>query len=161
MKQNENQLTLHEATSVERETHAFRVLRTKANQNSAELAGMVQGIDVAQKICHELSQAAGWWQEYDDMPEQYRKYYLGTKYSLIHSECSEGFEGLRKGLADSHLPHRNAEEVELADMIIRALDYAGKRGMDVAGAILEKLAYNQQRADHKPEARAAEGGKTF
>jgi hypothetical protein len=34
-------------------------------------------------------------------------------------------------------------------------------GYDLAGAIMEKLAYNQQRADHKPEARAAEGGKSF
>lgn len=31
----------------------------------------------------------------------------------------------------------------------------------LAGAVIEKLAYNQQRADHKPENRYAEGGKVF
>lgn len=29
------------------------------------------------------------------------------------------------------------------------------------GAVVEKLAYNAQRADHKPENRAKEGGKKF
>jgi hypothetical protein len=41
------------------------------------------------------------------------------------------------------------------------MDMAGGLGLDVPGAIAEKLAYNQSRADHKPEARAAAGGKAF
>lgn len=35
------------------------------------------------------------------------------------------------------------------------------RGFDLEGAITEKVAYNLQRADHKRENRAKEGGKTF
>ena len=43
--------------------------------------------------------------------------------------------------------------------IIRAMDLAGHEGWDLAGAIIEKLYYNAQRADHKIENRLAEGGK--
>jgi hypothetical protein len=34
-------------------------------------------------------------------------------------------------------------------------------GLDLGGAIAEKLAYNAQRADHKMEHRMQEGGKKF
>lgn len=114
-----------------------------------------------QWLCHELAARSGWWKEYDEMPEQYRKHFIGAKMALVHSEVSEAVEGQRKGLMDSHLPHRSAEEVEIADTIIRLLDIAEKRELDVFGAIIEKLAYNQERADHKLENRAVEGGKTF
>jgi len=62
---------------------------------------------------------------------------------------------------DDHLPHRKMEEVEMADAIIRILHLAGRFEYDLAGAIEEKLQYNAKRADHKPENRAAEGGKKF
>lgn len=38
---------------------------------------------------------------------------------------------------------------------------AGAEGYDLAGAIAEKLAYNQQRADHRLENRAKPGGKAY
>lgn len=119
------------------------------------------GLANAQWMCHELAAASGWWIEYDEMPEQYRKHFIGAKMALVHSEISEAVEGARKGKMDDHLPHRPATEVEFADAIIRIFDMADKLKLDVAGAIVEKLAYNQQRADHKLENRAAEGGKTF
>lgn len=81
--------------------------------------------------------------------------------ALMHSELSEMLEGVRKGLPDSHLPYRSAEEVELADLLIRALDYAGYRGMDIQGAVTDKRRYNKTRADHTREARLAAGGKKF
>lgn len=115
------------------------------------------GVHVMQDICHKLAVKSGWWTNVD----VHDKNVLGTKIALMHSELSEALEGVRKGLADSHLMHRSAEEVELADCIIRIFDYAGARNLDLSSAILEKLAYNQQRADHKPENRAADGGKKF
>lgn len=81
--------------------------------------------------------------------------------NLIHSEISEAVEGRRKGLMDDHLPHRKMEEVEMADAVIRILHLAGRFEYDLAGAIEEKLQYNAKRADHKPENRAAAGGKKF
>jgi NTP pyrophosphatase (non-canonical NTP hydrolase) len=80
---------------------------------------------------------------------------------LIVSELAEAMEGDRKNKMDDHLPHRESREVELADALIRICDLAGAYNLDLAGAVVEKMAYNAQRADHKPEARAAEGGKAY
>lgn len=108
---------------------------------------------------HTASVDAGWWSELRHMhPNQARMMYA-TKIALIHSEVSEMLEGLRKGGRDDHLPGRSMEEVEAADVFIRLADYCGARRIDLAGAVNEKLRYNQQRADHKPEVRAASGGK--
>lgn len=80
---------------------------------------------------------------------------------LIVSEIAEAMEGERKDLMDDKLPHRKMAEVELADAVIRICDYCGKYNYDLQGAVLEKLEYNRVRPDHKPEARAAEGGKKW
>jgi len=80
---------------------------------------------------------------------------------LMVSEIAEAMEGERKDLMDDKLPHRKMAEVELADTLIRIFDYAGGFGYDVGGAMVDKLAYNAQRADHKPENRAGENGKKF
>jgi hypothetical protein len=44
---------------------------------------------------------------------------------LVITELSEAVEGIRKDLMDDHLPHRKMEEVEIADAMIRLLDYCG------------------------------------
>ena len=79
----------------------------------------------------------------------------------MHSELSEAMEGERKKLMDDHLPHRPMPEVEMADAVIRIMDYCGRWGYDIGGAILEKMEYNRNRADHKIENRVKEGGKAF
>lgn len=86
---------------------------------------------------------------------------VGELLCLIHSEISEAMEGHRKGLMDDKLPHRRMIEVELADAMIRILDVSAGLGFDLGGAVMEKLAYNAIREDHKPEARLAEGGKKY
>lgn len=107
--------------------------------------------------CHEASAKAGWWKEGDtENPLMF-----SNKLCLIHSEVSEAMEGDRKSLMDDKLPHRPMREVELADVVIRVFDLAGAYGLDLAGAIVEKMEYNAQRADHKPENRAKAGGKAY
>ncbi|HEX8552527.1 MAG TPA: hypothetical protein VF681_13345, partial [Abditibacteriaceae bacterium] len=59
------------------------------------------------------------------------------------------------------LPHRQMRVVELADALIRICDLAGAYGMDLGGAVAEKMAFNAIRPDHKLEARKADGGKAY
>ncbi|PWT76425.1 MAG: hypothetical protein C5B59_06680 [Bacteroidetes bacterium] len=83
------------------------------------------------------------------------------KLLLIVGEIIEAHEGLRKGTMDKHLPHRKTECVELADALIRMLDYIGEYHPDFGEALVEKLEYNKTREDHTRESRLAPGGKKF
>lgn len=112
---------------------------------------------VLQAECHGASSRAGWWSG-TDLSD---RHVVPAKLCLIHSEVSEAMEGHRKNLMDDKLPHRPMIEVELADAAIRIFDLAGALGLDLGGAIAEKMAFNAHRPDHKPEARAAAGGKAY
>ena len=114
-----------------------------------------------QNACHDTARAAGWWNESDPKTSKANPLHFSNKLCLVHSEISEAMEGDRKNLMDDKLPHRSMREVELADAVIRIFDLAGGYDMDLAGAIVEKLQYNSTRADHKPENRAALGGKSY
>lgn len=137
---------------------------------------IVNSVGLLVAACHGAAYNAGWWHgphplgrddlsyNYRDIarsPYRYGKALVAEKLDLCHSELSEALEGVRKGKMDDHLPHRLSVEVELADALIRICDLAGALDLDLGGAVAEKMAYNAQRADHKPEARTADGGKVF
>lgn len=100
-----------------------------------------------------------WWHDINTGEKLNRN--KGELIALMHSELSECLEGVRKDINDTHLIHRKMEEVELADAIIRILDYAGGFNLDIDGAIAEKRVYNANREDHKREARLKSDGKKF
>ena len=128
--------------------------------NVAELHKM--GAELLTGMSHAIhadNKAAGW---YTDLktgePKQVN---VGEKLMLVVSEIAEAMEADRKNLMDDKLPHRKGVEVELADAMIRIFDLSGYLGLDLGGAVMEKLVYNSKRPDHKPENRLKEGGKAY
>ncbi len=111
-------------------------------------------------ICDEIHrQNARWWRDLHTGQPLQRN--VGEMLMLCVSELAEAMEGHRKGLPDDKLPHRPMLEVELADCVIRICDMAAGLGLDLGGALVEKLAYNQTRIDHTDAARLAPGGKAY
>ena len=117
---------------------------------------------------HQRNVASGWWTDIktgetllgkDEHGRDRRN--VPELLCLVHSEISEAMEGYRKNLPDDKLPHRSMFEVELADCMIRMFDIAGAHNLDLGGALIEKLNYNQNRADHKIENRLKDDGKKF
>ena len=127
-------------------------------------------IETLQRKIHQGNVDAGWWTDLDTLQSlveecrirtRFGKALVAEKLALIHSEVSEAMEASRKNLMDDKLPHRKGIEVELADAVIRILDLAGALELDLAGAIQEKLMYNQTREDHKIENRQQPNGKSY
>jgi len=122
-----------------------------------------------QHYCHGQAKYNGWWTDMltgQDLtstgyPKVSPTKNVGELIALAHSELSEALEHHRKLLMDDKLPHRNGLEVELADCLIRIFDMCGGLGLDVAGAISEKLLFNSQRSDHQIKNRLEVGGKRF
>jgi len=131
------------------------------DDTNGNLPTILRGITDAIQMCHGASKTAGWWTNLATGESTVGTRNKGELLMLIVSEVAEAMEGERKNRMDDHLPHRKMVEVELADAIIRIFDYAGAFNLDLAGAMLEKLAYNASRADHKIESRLLDDGKKF
>lgn len=129
-------------------------------------ADMVRnGINYAVRECHARAYNNGWWTDKEgniikiDPTSSEGIATLGWKLLLIVTEIAEAAEGTRKRLPDDHLPQYSMLDVELADAFIRICDLAGAMDIPLQEIVLDKLDYNDQRADHKPENRAKAGGK--
>lgn len=129
--------------------------------NEATQASVYLACENLTAACHGLAFRAGRWTDLKTGEDLRGKRNVGELLCLVHSEISEAMEAHRKSKMDDHLPHRKGFELELADAVIRIFDIAGGYGLDLGGAIAEKLAYNAKRADHQLENRRAVGGKAY
>ena len=86
---------------------------------------------------HNNAVSKGWW----DAPRN-----DGELLALVHSEVSEALEALREGNpASDKIPGFSEVEEELADVCIRIMDMAVKRGWRVPEAIVAKIEFNTER----------------
>jgi len=74
--------------------------------------------------------------------------------ALLHSEVYEVMDALRRGNpASERIPKFGAVEEELADIVIRCMDWSAKKGYRLAEAIVAKHLFNKNRPhehDGKP-----------
>jgi NTP pyrophosphatase (non-canonical NTP hydrolase) len=106
----------------------------KASKREVEV---ITALYYVQGQVHQIAVSKGWWDEERND---------GEMIALMHSELSEALEGLRHGNPPSaKIPEYSQAEEELADVIIRILDFAGKYKYNLPEAILAKMEYNMNR----------------
>lgn len=108
----------------------------------------------------------GWWKERDALLSlayrhsgimgQFAQTTLdAANLALIHSETSEALENVRHAYEpDDKIPEFSGVEAELADVLIRIMDFSAKRGFRIAEAVIAKMAMNKTRSEKH-------GGKTL
>ena len=86
---------------------------------------------------HQTAVEHGWWEA--ERP-------VGEVLMLVVTEVAEAMEAYRAGNPESDkIPGHTKMAEELADAVIRILDYAEGAGIDLAAALKAKMAYNETR----------------
>jgi NTP pyrophosphatase (non-canonical NTP hydrolase) len=125
------------------------------NSNEAPFRSFVDGWNSVTEEVHKTATDKGFWKDYDlalemNLKTEGLKWIVSALHSqklmLIGDELSEAHEAVRSGNPPSVKAEGFSQmEEELADAIIRIMDFSGKLGLDIPGAMLAKMAYNAKR----------------
>jgi hypothetical protein len=126
----DNKPPVNEPTKIDPVT--LRVVLTQ-EQVDAQFVAL---LDRFAKTVYDLNVKNGFW----EAPNK------GEKIALIHSELSESLENIRHGTTpDDKIPQFTGEIAELADAVIRILDYCKHYELPLGDAIIAKHNYNLTR----------------
>lgn len=117
--------TEHHAQEVQRVGDAFFILA----------GGLQAAIEKHSQLISNWNARQGFW-DCDN---------TGEKIALMHSELSEALEADRKDLMSDHIADFSGVEEELADCMIRIMDFAGHHNLRLSEAITAKLQFNLSR----------------
>jgi hypothetical protein len=124
---------------------------------SSEENLILSAIKILTAELHLNSLDKGFWDEEDALLEKchentklYRRVkqlFNAEKIALMHSELSEGLEGCRKDgeILDTHCPDFLNIEIEMADAIIRILEFCQRRNFRIGDALIAKHNFNLTR----------------
>ena len=120
-----------------------------------EQEALVTTINAFAKLCAQQAQKSGFSEDPDRIrlalqprPNDlawFESCELQAELARIGSEVGEAVEAVRKPAPDHHLPQFDNLVVELADVLIRIGDTAGRRNMPLGEAIVSKMLYNASR----------------
>ena len=96
---------------------------------------LTAALETQATLISQFMQAQGFWESVN----------IGEKIALMHSELSEALEADRKNLDAEHIHGFTGVEEELADVIIRVLDFAGHYNLRLGEALSAKITYNLSR----------------
>ena len=86
------------------------------------------------------------WDEAEELQQRLQPLFALAKLQLVNTELSEWAEAVRHPEAMSeHCPTLTAEEEEAADAIVRILDLAAARKLNVGKALIYKMLFNGRR----------------
>ena len=134
--------TARPLTDAEWKRQQAEAINRRKQQIGATIAVLMPAVafqfEQLQAQVYAANEAQGFWDGADDN--------TASKIALMHSELSEALEADRKGIeSDDKIPEFTGLEAELADAVIRILDFSGRHNLRLGEAIQAKLLFNLTR----------------